>query len=148
MPNTEAALGMLKSGEINFLSDYTGDPKLLEQLVASTPASAQARRHDGTRLPLCRHERAPRALRRRSLPPRLSTAIDRRLIVGAALQGLCGTCQFGDLAGHDVLAQSEAVNDFPRPDIDKAQAILKDAGYTIEGGRLHYPDGKTETLAK
>ena len=44
VPNTEAALGMLKSGEINFLSDYAGDPKLLEQLVASTPSLSSGRR--------------------------------------------------------------------------------------------------------
>lgn len=37
VPNTEAALGMFKSGELNFLSDYSGDPKILEALVAETP---------------------------------------------------------------------------------------------------------------
>ena len=29
--NTDASLGMLKRGELSFLSDYRGDPKLLEE---------------------------------------------------------------------------------------------------------------------
>jgi peptide/nickel transport system substrate-binding protein len=29
IPNVEAALGMLRSGEVNFMSDYTGDPQIL-----------------------------------------------------------------------------------------------------------------------
>ena len=30
--------------------------------------------------------------------------------------------------------------------LDKAKAILKDAGYTLVGGKLHYPDGKKEMV--
>ena len=145
VPNTEAALGMLKSGEINFLSDYAGDPKLLEQLVTSTPSLAQVTTTElGFRYVAMNERRAPfddAAFRRA-----LSTAIDRRMIVGAAFQGYA-------VPANSVIApvmtfwHNPAVNDFPTG-LDKAQAILKDAGYTIEGGRLHYPDGKTETLAK
>ena len=145
VPNTEAALGMLKSGEINFLSDYAGDPKLLEQLVTSTPSLAQVTTTElGFRYVAMNERRAPfedAAFRRA-----LSTAIDRRLIVGAAFQGYA-------VPANSVIApvmtfwHNPAVNEFPTG-LDKAQAILKDAGYTIEGGRLHYPDGKTETLAK
>jgi len=29
--NTEAAVGMLRRGEVNFLSDYRGDPKILDR---------------------------------------------------------------------------------------------------------------------
>ncbi len=35
IPNVSAATGGLTSGEINFLSDYTGDPELLKQTVDS-----------------------------------------------------------------------------------------------------------------
>ena len=145
VPNTEAALGMLKSGEINFLSDYAGDPKLLEQLVTSTPSLAQVTTTElGFRYVAMNERRAPfedAAFRRA-----LSTAIDRRMIVGAAFQGYA-------VPANSVIApvmtfwHNPAVNEFPTG-LDKAQAILKDAGYTIEGGRLHYPDGKTETLGK
>ena len=31
--NTEAAVGMLRRGEINFLSDYRGDPKILDDIA-------------------------------------------------------------------------------------------------------------------
>ena len=145
VPNTEAALGMLKSGEINFLSDYAGDFELLEQLVTSTPSLAQVTTTElGFRYVAMNERRAPfedAAFRRA-----LSTAIDRRMIVGAAFQGYA-------VPANSVIApvmtfwHNPAVNEFPTG-LDKAQAILKDAGYTIEGGRLHYPDGKTETLAK
>ena len=37
MPNVEASVGALKSGEINFLSDYTGDPELLKDVAKSNP---------------------------------------------------------------------------------------------------------------
>ena len=43
MPNVEASLGALKSGEINFLSDYTGDPQLLQDLAKSSPNIAGER---------------------------------------------------------------------------------------------------------
>jgi peptide/nickel transport system substrate-binding protein len=39
------------------------------------------------------------------------------------------------------------VGDFPAG-LDKAKAILEDAGYSVEGGRLHYPDGTKETLGQ
>ncbi len=32
-------------------------------------------------------------------------------------------------------------------DIKAAQKILADAGYVLQGGALHYPAGKRETLA-
>lgn len=143
VPNTEAALGMLKSGELNFLSDYAGDPKLLEQLVQATPSLKLVTTTElGFRYVAMNARRAPfddPAFRRA-----LSTAIDRRLIVGAAFKGYA-------VPANSVIApvmtfwHNPAVTDFPTG-LDKAQAILKDAGYTLEGGRLHYPDGKKETL--
>ena len=33
IPNVEAALGMFRKGEINFISYYTGDPTVLEILL-------------------------------------------------------------------------------------------------------------------
>ena len=33
-----------------------------------------------------------------------------------------------------------------RPNLDEAKKILERAGYTLVGGRLHFPDGKKEEL--
>ena len=143
VPNTEAALGMLKSGEINFLSDYNGDVKVLEQLVAAQPQLKLVGTTElGFRYVAVNMRRPPFddvAFRRA-----LSTAIDRRLIVGAAYKGA---------AVPGVTMISPAVTAWYNPEsakveagIEKAKAILKDAGYTVEGGKLHYPNGKTEKL--
>jgi peptide/nickel transport system substrate-binding protein len=143
VPNAEAALGMLKSGEINFLSDYNGDPKVLESLVASTPNLKVVITTDlGFRFIGLNERRSPfddAAFRRA-----LSTAIDRRLIVGAAFKGYA-------VPANSVISPVIAFWHNPAVDkfdtgLDKAKTILKDAGYTIVGGKLHYPDGKTETV--
>jgi peptide/nickel transport system substrate-binding protein len=34
-----------------------------------------------------------------------------------------------------------------KPDLAAAKKLLADAGYTLQGGKLCYPDGKKETLA-
>lgn len=143
VPNTEASLGMLKSGELNFLSDYAGDPKLLDQQVQATPGLKLVTTTElGFRYVAMNARRAPfddPAFRRA-----LSTAVDRRLIVGAAFKGYA-------VPANSVIApvmtfwHNPAVADFPTG-LDKAEAILKDAGYTLEGGRLRYPDGKKEAL--
>ncbi len=39
--NTSAALGMLPKGEINFLTDYRGDPKLLTDLAKQNPGGLE-----------------------------------------------------------------------------------------------------------
>ena len=33
-----------------------------------------------------------------------------------------------------------------KPSIEEAKKILEKAGYQLVGGKLHYPDGKKETL--
>ena len=57
-PNTAAALGMLRSGEINFLSDYPGDPKILDD-IAKQQKDDRDRVHGRHGLPLRRAEPAP-----------------------------------------------------------------------------------------
>lgn len=145
VPNTEAALGMLKSGELNFLSDYAGDPTLLDQLVKSTPGLAQVTTTElGFRYVAMNERRPP--FNDPAFRKALSTAVDRRLIVGAAFKGYA-------VPANSVIApvmqfwHNPAVGDFPAG-LDKAKAILEDAGYSVEGGRLHYPDGTKETLGQ
>src|SRR5262249_9178765 len=129
VPNTEAALGMLKSGELNFLSDYAGDPKVLEQMVQATPSLKLVTTTElGFRYVAMNASRAPFAAPAFRRP--LSTAIDRRLIVGAAFKGYA-------VPANSVIApvmtfwHNPAVTNFPTGR-DKAQAILKEAGYTVE----------------
>jgi peptide/nickel transport system substrate-binding protein len=143
VPNAEAALGMLKSGEINFLSDYSGDPKVLEQLAASTPTLKVVTTIDlGFRFIGLNERRPP--FEDAAFRLALSAAVDRRLIVGAAFKGYA-------VPANSVISPVIAFWHDPAVDqmetgLDKAKAILKDAGYTLVGGKLHYPDGKKETV--
>jgi peptide/nickel transport system substrate-binding protein len=140
--NTEAALGMLKSGEINFLSEYTGDPEVLEDLLAGMPALKMVVTDDlGFRYIGLNERRAPfddPAFRRA-----LSAAIDRRLIIGAAYKGYA-TPANSVIAPVLTFWHDPAV-DKMETGIDVAKKILEDAGYSIIDGKLHYPDGKTDT---
>jgi peptide/nickel transport system substrate-binding protein len=139
--NVEAALGMLRSGELNFLTDYTGDPVLLGE-TAKTAGNLEV--VDVTDIGFqylgfnCR--RAPfddPAVRRA-----LSFAINRRLIAGAAYNG------FGSPANSHVSPalpfwHNPATDEIPMG-IDVATAMLEDAGYAIIDGALHYPAGVSE----
>ncbi len=144
-PNIEATLGALKSGEINFLTDYTGDPELLTRLVKSTPDIKLSDSLDiGFRF-LAYNERRPPfndvAFRRA-----LSALIDRDAIAEDA---------YGGAAVPANSWISPALAFWAEPGIDKkvpglgnveaARKMLKDAGYVVINGELHYPAGVKET---
>ena len=38
IPNAEAVIGMMRSGELNLLAEYGGDPEVLEALAKEVPA--------------------------------------------------------------------------------------------------------------
>jgi len=141
--NTEASLGMLKSGEINFLSEYTGDPKVLEELLASSPDLTMVNTIDlGFRYIGMNERRAP--FDDVAFRNALSTAIDRKLIVGAAFKGYA-------VPANSVISPVLSYWHDPAVDgmvtgLDAARKILEDAGYTIVDGKLHYPDGKSDTV--
>ena len=146
VPNAEAALGMLRSGEINFLTDFSGDPKVVQDAAAA----------DGDLEIVSTVEMGFRYigfnLRR---PPfddpafrnALSAAVDRRLIVNAAFKGEA-------VASNSVVSPAlafwhdAAVVDNFKAGTDVAKAILEKAGYTLVDGKLTYPAGKSETLGK
>jgi peptide/nickel transport system substrate-binding protein len=141
--NTEAALGMLKRGEINFLSDYRGDPKLLEEAAKQQKNIEVSSSIDmGFRFVGLNLRRPPfddPRLRRA-----LALAVNRNLMVAAAWNG------FAVPAG-SVVAPSLTFWHKPEPmkaSLDEAKKLLKDAGYELIGGKLCYPDGKKETLAE
>jgi peptide/nickel transport system substrate-binding protein len=144
-PNIEATLGALKSGEINFLTDYTGDPDLLTALAKSTPSIKVADSLDiGFRF-IAYNERRPPfndvAFRRA-----LSAVIDREAIAGDA---------YGGAAVPANSWISPALAFWAAPGIEKrvpgggsvaaAKKMLTDAGYVYVGNELHYPVGVKET---
>jgi peptide/nickel transport system substrate-binding protein len=143
VPNAEATLGMLKSGEINFLGMFGGDPDVLEKFVKENPDIALRSEVDiGFEYVAFNNRRPPFddvAFRRA-----LSLAIDRRLMVSAA---------WGD---HAIAANSHVspvLSYWHDPAVDdlktgtaEAKRILKDAGYRLVGGKLYYPAGKQEKL--
>ncbi len=145
VPNAEAALGMLRSGELNFLSDYTGDPLVLQQTAEGGPIEVVATTDIGFRFIGFNERRPPfddPAFRRA-----LSLSINRTLITAAAYRG------FAEPANSPV---SPALEFWSNPGVsaatlesgtDVAKQTLEEAGYTMDAsGRLTYPEGTTETL--
>jgi peptide/nickel transport system substrate-binding protein len=145
VPNTEAAIGMLRSGEINFLADFSGDPKILLDLAEQDGDLEVVSTVDmGFRYVAFNHRRPP--FNDPEFRKALSYAINRDLIVGAAFRGYA-------VKSNSVISpalgfwHNKDVNEFETGS-DLAKSILEEAGYTVEGGALHYPDGVSETLAE
>ncbi len=145
MPNVAAALGALQSGEINFLSDYTGDAELLKQTVESSENLAMVSTIVvGFRF-LAPNERRP-PLDDPALRRAMATAIGKDQIVANIFKG------FATVADSHVSKALEfwhAPNlpDYATSDIEGARKILEEAGYSWDDdGFLLYPEGKTETL--
>ena len=144
VPNQEAVLGMLKTGELNFLAIFTGDPRVLGDLPKTAPQIKVVTETDlGFQFLAFNHRRPPfdDAPFRRAL----SMAVSRPLMVTAAYNG------FAEAAGSCVSTALPFwhLNDSLTKggDIEAAKKILADAGYTLEGGALRYPVGKKESLA-
>src|SRR5690606_1306201 len=73
----------------------------------------------------------------------LSRAVDRQLIVKAAFRGFAepSNSVVSPALGfwHDAKVVTEMTTG-----IDVAKKLLEDAGYTVEGGKLHYPGDQKE----
>jgi peptide/nickel transport system substrate-binding protein len=145
MPNVSAALGSLTSGEINFLSEYTGDPELLQQTVdGSEDLAIVSTIVVGFRFIAPNQRRPPLddpALRRA-----MAAAIGKNPIQ----QNIYKT--YATIADSHVSKALEfwhapGLADYADPNIEAARQILTDAGYGWdEEGFLLLPEGKTETL--
>jgi peptide/nickel transport system substrate-binding protein len=141
--NTGAALGMLPKGEINFLTDYRGDPKLLTDLAKQNPNIEVSATIDmGFRF-LAPNERRP-PFNDPTFRRALSLATNRQLMAAAAWNGYA-------VPANSII--SPALKFWSKPgiadlkvDMEAAKAALKDAGYVLVDGKLHYPEGVKETL--
>jgi peptide/nickel transport system substrate-binding protein len=145
VPNVEAALGMLRTGELNFLSDYTGDFEVLKAQVEAQPNLTMVSTEEvGFRFLAFNLRRQP--FDDVAFRQAVATAIPKAVIAQSVYKG------FGVIADSVI---SEALEYWHAPnlpkygegDIAKAKQILADAGYEWDkDGRLLYPKGKTETL--
>ena len=141
--NPGAALGMLPKGEINFLTDYRGDPKLLVELAKQNPNIEVASTIDmGFRFVAPNERRAPfndPAFRRA-----LSLATNRQLMAAAAWNGFAVPAN--SIISPALKFWSKPGIDDVKVDMEKAKATLKEAGYVLVDGKLHYPAGVKEQL--
>jgi peptide/nickel transport system substrate-binding protein len=145
-PNIEATMGAMKSGEMNFLTDYTGDPELLTQLAKSSPNIKLSSSLDiGFRFIGYNERRAPfndPAFRRA-----LSAALDRQTIASDAYGDAAVPANSWISPALKFWADPGITQKVPGGSIAAAKQMLKDAGYVLVGGKLHYPAGVKETVA-
>jgi peptide/nickel transport system substrate-binding protein len=146
MPNVSAALGGLQSGEINFLSEYTGDPELLKQTVEAA---------GGALTMVSTIVVGFRVLAPNERRPPLDDAVLRRAIATAIGKDQIKTNIYKDYATIADSHVSKALEfwhapglpDYAASDIEGARNLLEEAGYGWDAeGFLLYPEGKTETL--
>lgn len=143
--NTGAALGMLPRGEINFLSDYRGDPKLLADLAKANPNVEVVSTTDmGFRFAAPNIRRPPfNDIRFRQA---LSMAINRQLMVTAAWNGFAAPAN--SFVSSALPFWNKPGIDEVKPDMTAAKKLLEEAGYVLVRGKLHYPEGVKETTAE
>ena len=104
VPNAEATLGMLKSGELNFLGFFGGDPEVLVKFAKENRRHRHQER-DRRRLRVRGLQLPPPAVRRPGLPPR---ALLRDRPATDGLGGVAGLRRAGQqprLAGAELLAR-------------------------------------------
>lgn len=145
MPNVEASLGALKNGEINFLADYTGDPQILRDLAKNDPKIGIGESLDMGFKFIAYNERRPpfnsRAFRRA-----LSAMIDRKLLAEDAWGGAARPSNSWVSPALAFWHDTGIENQVPGGgNLEAAKKMLKDAGFVLVGGKLHYPAGVKET---
>jgi len=145
VPNPEASLGMLRSGEINFMGEWTGDPQVLLDAAKKDGDLEVVSTVDMGFRYIAFNERRPPfndpAFRRA-----LSEAVDRQLIVKAAYKSFAVGSNSIVSPALEYWHDKSVVDGFKTGQAVAAKT-LEDAGYTLEGGKLHYPGETKETLA-
>ncbi len=144
MPNIEATLGALRSGEINFLTDYTGDPQLLYDLGKSDKAILVSDSLDiGFKFVAYNERRAP--FSDVAFRQALSAAIDRETLAADAWGDAAVPANSWVSPALKFWAVPDILGQLPGKNLEGAKKLLKDAGYTLVDGKLHYPAGVKET---
>jgi peptide/nickel transport system substrate-binding protein len=144
MPNVEASMGALKGGEINFLSDYTGDPQLLRDLARANPNLQVSEALDiGFKFIGYNQRRPP--FDSTAFRQALSAVIDRQLLADDAWGGAAEPANSWISPALGVWAAKDIVARVPGGNLAAAQKFLKEAGFVLVGGKLHYPAGVKET---
>jgi peptide/nickel transport system substrate-binding protein len=146
MPNVEASVGALKSGEINFLSDYTGDPQLLRDLAKSQPNIEVSEALDIGFKFIAYNERRP-PFDNLAFRQAISAVIDRQLLAEDAWGGAAEPANSWISPALGVWHAKGVVDRVPGGNPAAAQQILKDAGFVLVGNVLHYPKGVKEATA-
>ncbi len=145
VPNAEAALGMLRSGEINFMGEFTGDPQVLIDAAKKDGDLEVVSTVDMGFRYIAFNERRPPfndpAFRRA-----LSEAVDRQLIVKAAYKSFAVGSNSIVSPALEFWHDKSVVDGFKTGQAVAAKT-LKDAGYTLDGGKLRYPGDAKETIA-
>jgi peptide/nickel transport system substrate-binding protein len=145
MPNVSAALGALTSGEINFLSHYTGDPQLLQQTVDGTDNLAMVSTIVVGFKFIAPNQRRP-PLNDPAFRRAMMAAIGKNPIQTNVFKG------FATLADSHVSKALEfwhapGLTEYADANIEEAKRLLTEAGYSWdEDGFLQLPEGQTETL--
>jgi len=146
IPNTEASLGMIENGEINFLAVFPGDGQLLQQKVEASPNLTMVTTTDlGFQFFAVNHRRPPFndvAFRRA-----LAAAIDRDMMAQVVYKEFA---EPGDSVISPALSIWKNPNlPYPTGGVEEAKKLLQEAGYEWDAaGKLLYPAGKKEELGK
>ncbi len=143
MPNIAASIGALKSGEINFLSDYTGDPELLTDLAKSSPDIVVSEALDLGFKFIAYNERRP-PFNNLAFRQALSAVIDRKLLAEDAWGGAAQPANSWISPALAFWHDEGIAERVPGGNLAAAQKILKDAGFVLVDGHLHYPAGVKE----
>lgn len=144
IPNVEAALGMLRSGELNFLSAYGGDPTILVNLSRQASHVTVVSTMDvGMKFVAFNLRRPP--FDDVAFRQALNMAANKRAIRSVIWKG------YASVADSFVSPALEFWHNPNIPkyeyDIRKARERLSEAGYEWDrDGRLLYPKGKSETI--
>ena len=145
VPNVEAALGMLRSGEVNFMSDYTGDPQILLDVAGEDGDLGVVDSVDIGFQFLAFNNRFP-PFDDPNFRRALSFAVPRDLMVAAAWNGFSVPSNSIVSPALPFWHNAGVVDLTTGPDIAKEE--LAKGGYEVVDGRLHYPDGVTEDIER
>ncbi len=145
VPNTEAVLGGLRNGELNFLAFYGGDPQILDRLASDNKFITVVSTMDiGMRFLAFNLRRPP--FDDAAVRHALNMATNKKAIRSVVYKG------YATIADSFV---SPALEFWYNPEVPKwdynikaAREALAKAGFEWDAdGRLLYPKGKVETLA-